>query len=121
MGEILFKEYRDITWKRESELENNNNSNNNTSILPQDDIFINKIIYNKLSNPNLYSALNALSNNPERIKKLFINSKKDLTCLFGVNIGCNGNLQQVVIDDFFPLNKKHNNSKIFLSEEKSCQ
>jgi hypothetical protein len=118
LGEILFKEYRDITWKRESELENNNNSNNNTSILPQDDIFINKIIYNKLSNPNLYSALNALSNNPERIKKLFINSKKDLTCLFGVNIGCNGNLQQVVIDDFFPLNKKHNNSKIFLSEEK---
>ena len=118
LGEILFKEYRDITWKRESELENNNNSNNNTNIFPQDDIFLNKIIYNKLSNPNLYSALNALSNNPERIKKLFINSKKDSTCLFGVNIGCNGNLQQVVIDDFFPLNKKHNNSKTFLSEEK---
>ena len=118
LGEILFKEYRDITWKRESELENNNNSNNNTNIFPQDDIFINKIIYNKLSNPNLYSALNALSNNPERIKKLFINSKKDSTCLFGVNIGCNGNLQQVVIDDFFPFNKKHNNSKTFLSEEK---
>jgi len=118
LGEILFKEYRDITWKRESELENNNNSNNNTNIFPQDDIFINKIIYNKLSNPNLYSALNALSNNPERIKKLFINSKKDSTCLFGVNIGCNGNLQQVVIDDFFPFNKKHNNIKTFLSEEK---
>ena len=118
LGEILFKEYRDITWKRESEQENNNNSNNNTNIFPQDEIFLNKIIYNKLSNPNLYSALNALSNNPERIKKLFINSKKDSTCLFGVNIGCNGNLQQVVIDDFFPFNKKHNNSKTFLSEEK---
>ena len=118
LGEILFKEYRDITWKRESEQENNNNSNNNTNIFPQDEIFLNKIIYNKLSNPNLYSVLNALSNNPERIKKLFINSKKDSTCLFGVNIGCNGNLQQVVIDDFFPFNKKHNNSKTFLSEEK---
>ena len=118
LGEILFKEYRDITWKRESEQENNNNSNSNTNIFPQDEIFLNKIIYNKLSNPNLYSVLNALSNNPERIKKLFINSKKDSTCLFGVNIGCNGNLQQVVIDDFFPFNKKHNNSKTFLSEEK---
>ena len=120
-GEILFKEYRDIIWKRESELQNNNSSNNsnsNNSIYPQDNVFINKIIYNKLSNPNLFSALNSLGNYPERIKKLFINSKKDATCLFGVNIGRNGNLQQVVIDDFFPLNKKNNNTKSFLSEEK---
>ena len=120
-GEVLFKEYRDIIWKRESELQNNNannNSNSNNSIYPQDNIFINRIIYNKLSNPNLYSALNSLGNYPERIKRLFINSKKDSTCLFGVNICRNGNLQQVVIDDFFPLNKKNNSSKSFLSEEK---
>ena len=74
LGEILFKEYKDIVWKRESEL-----MNNNTNILPQDNIFINKIVYNKLSNPNLFSALNALGNDPERIKKLFINSKIDTT------------------------------------------
>ena len=116
LGEIIFKEYRDIIWKRESELLNSN-SNNNTNIFPQDNIFINKIIYNKLSNPNFYSALNALGNYPERIKKLFINSKKDSTCLYAVNIGRNGNLQQVVIDDFFPLNQKHNN-KSFITEEK---
>ena len=98
LGEVLFKEYRDIIWKRESELQSNNannNSNNNNSIYPQDNIFINRIIYNKLSNPNLYSALNSLGNYPERLKKLFINSKKDSTCLFGVNICRNGNLQQV--------------------------
>ena len=112
LGETLFKEYRDIVWKRESE-----SINNNINILPQDNIFTNKIIYNKLSNPNLFNALNALGNYPERIKKLFINSKKDTTCLYAVNIGQNGNLQQVVIDDFFPFNQKHNN-KSFLTEEK---
>ena len=119
LGEILFKEYKDITWKRESEIINNNNNNNynTTNIFPQDNIFMNKIIYNKLSNPNFYSALNALATNPERIKNLFVNSKRDSTCLYAVNIGRNGNIQQVVIDDFFPFNRKHNN-KSFISEEK---
>ena len=112
LGEIIFKEYKDIVWKRESE-----SINNNIYILPQDNIFINKIIYNKLSNPNLYSAINALGNFPERIKKLFINSKKDSTCLYAVNICRNGNLQQVVVDDFFPFNQKNNN-KSFLTDEK---
>jgi len=118
LGEILFKEYKEITWKRESEIINNNNNiNGNMNIFPQDNIFINKIIYNKLTNPNLYSALNALGANPERIKKLFINSKKDSTCLYAVNIGRNGNIQEVVIDDFFPFYQKQNN-KSFISEEK---
>ena len=121
LSEILFKEYKDITWKRESEIINNNNNNNNnyntTNIFPQDNIFTNKIIYNKLSNPNFYSALNALATNPERIKNLFVNSKRDSTCLYAVNIGRNGNIQQVVIDDFFPFNRKNNN-KSFISEEK---
>ena len=112
LGEIIFKEYKDIVWKRESEL-----INNNLYILPQDNIFINKIIYNKLSNPNLYSAINALGNFPDRIKKLFINSKKDSTCLYAVNICRNGNLQQVVVDDFFPFNQKNNN-KSFITDEK---
>ena len=111
LGEILFKEYTDIDWKRESE-----SINNNINILPQDNIFINKIVYSKLSNPNLFSAINALGNYPERIKKLFINTKKDTTCLYAVNICRNGNLQQVVIDDFFPFNQKHNN-KSFITEE----
>ena len=111
LGEILFKEYKDIVWKRESE-----SINNNINILPQDNIFINKIIYSKLSNPNLFNAINAIGNYPERMKKLFINSKKDSTCLYAVNICRNGNLQQVVIDDFFPFNQKHNN-KSFISEE----
>ena len=116
LGELLFKEYKDIIWKRESESLNNIN-NTNANILPQDNIFTNKIIYSKLSNPNLYSAINALGAFPERIKKIFVNSKKDETCLYGVNICHNGNLQQVVIDDFFPFNQK-NNTKSFMIEEK---
>ena len=112
LSEVLFKEYKDIVWKRESDT-----INNIVSILPQDNIFTNRIIYSKLSNPNLFSAINALGNFPERIKKIFVNSKKDATCLFGVNICRNGNLQQVVIDDFFPFNQK-NNSKTFMTEEK---
>ena len=115
LGELLFKEYKDIVWKRESESINNIN-NTNTNILPQDNIFTDKIIYSKLSNPNLYSAINALGAFPERIKKIFVNSKKDETCLYGVNICRNGNLQQVVIDDFFPFNQK-NNTKSFMIEE----
>ena len=113
LGETIYKEYKDIIWKRESESINNNNTN----ILPQDNIFTNKLIYNKLTNPNFFNALNALGNYPERIKKLFINTKKDTTCLYAVNIAQNGNLQQVVIDDFFPYNQKHNN-KSFITEEK---
>ena len=96
LGETIYKEYKDIIWKRESESINNNNTN----ILPQDNIFTNKLIYNKLTNPNFFNALNALGNYPERIKKLFINTKKDTTCLYAVNIAQNGNLQQVVINDF---------------------
>ena len=67
---------------------------------------------------NLFYALNILGSNQDRLKKLFLNTKKDSTCLFGVNLCHNGHFQQVVIDDFFPYNKKLNNTKIFLSEEK---
>jgi len=117
IGEMLLKNYKDISWKRDYDLSNNNNNNNN-SIFPPDNIFINRIIYNKLSNPNLFYALNILGANSDRIKKLFINNKKDSSCLFGVNLCHNGHFQQVVIDDFFPFNKKLNNNKVFLSEEK---
>ena len=116
LDNILLTDYKDISWKRDSELSNNNN-NLNTNIFPLDNIFINKIIYNKLSNPNLFYALNILGENPENIKKLFLNNKKDSTCLYGVNLCHNGYFQQVVIDDFFPYNQKLD-SKIFLSEEK---
>ena len=116
INEILLADYKDISWKRDIELSNpNNNINNN--IFPNDNIFLNKIIYNKLSNPNFYYALNILGSNPDRIKKLFINNKKDSTCIFGVNLCHNGHYQQVIIDDFFPFYQK-NNTKCFLSEEK---
>ena len=59
---ILLTDYKDISWKRDSEISNNNNLN--TNIFPLDNIFINKIIYNKLSNPNLFYALNILGENP---------------------------------------------------------
>ena len=116
LDEILLIDYKDISWKRDSEL-NSNNNNINTSIFPPDNIFINKIIYNKLSNPNLFYALNILGEDPDKIKKLFINNKKDSSCIYGVNLCHNGHFQEVVIDDFFPYNQKLN-SKIFLTEEK---
>ena len=121
LGKILLNNYKDITWKRDSDSPNNNIINNNnantSSIFPSDNIFINKIIYDKLSNPNLFYVLNILGSNAENIKKIFINNKKDSTCLFGVNLCQNGNYQQVVIDDFFPFNQK-TNTKTFLTEEK---
>ena len=116
LDEILLIDYKDISWKRDSEL-NSNNNNINTSIFPPDNIFINRIIYNKLSNPNLFYALNILGEDPDKIKKLFINNKKDSSCIYGVNLCHNGHFQEVVIDDFFPYNQKLN-SKIFLTEEK---
>ena len=115
LDDILLIDYKDISWKRDSELSNNNNLN--TYIFPLDNLFINKIVYNKLSNPNLFYALNILGENPENIKKLFLSNKKDSTCLYGVNLCQNGYFQQVVIDDFFPYNQKLN-TKIFLTEEK---
>ena len=115
IGELILQDYKDISWKRDFDSPSNNPSVNN-NIFPPDNIFINKIIYNKLSNPNLFYALNILGANPDRIKKLFINNKKDSTCLFGVNLCHNGHYEQVVIDDFFPYNNKNNN-KTFLSEE----
>ena len=115
IGELILQDYKDISWKRDFDSPSNNPGVNN-NIFPPDNIFINKIIYNKLSNPNLFYALNILGANPDRIKKLFINNKKDSTCLFGVNLCHNGHYEQVVIDDFFPYNNKNNN-KTFLSEE----
>ena len=115
IGELILQDYKDISWKRDFDSPSNNPSVNN-NIFPPDNLFINKIIYNKLSNPNLFYALNILGANPDRIKKLFINNKKDSTCLFGVNLCHNGHYEQVVIDDFFPYNNKNNN-KTFLSEE----
>ena len=115
IGELILQDYKDISWKRDFDSPSNNPSVNN-NIFPPDNIFINKIIYYKLSNPNLFYALNILGANPDRIKKLFINNKKDSTCLFGVNLCHNGHYEQVVIDDFFPYNNKNNN-KTFLSEE----
>ena len=117
IGELILQDYKDISWKRDSETNNiNNNPIISNNIFPQDNIFINRIIYNKLSNPNLYYALNILGANPNRIKKLFVNNKKDTTGLLGINLCHNGHFQQVVIDDFFPYNNKNNN-KTFLSEE----
>ena len=116
IGEIILKDYKDISWKRDSDL-SNNNINTNNNIFPPDNILYNRIIYNKLSNPNLFYALNILGANPDKIKKLFINTKKDSTCIFGVNLCHNGHFEQVVIDDFFPYNQK-TNSKVFLTEEK---
>jgi hypothetical protein len=50
IGEMLLRDYKDISWKRDYDLSNNNNTNNNintNSIFPPDNIFINRIIYNK--------------------------------------------------------------------------
>ena len=48
IGELILRDYKDISWKRDSDSSNNNNNINNNNIFPPDNIFINRIIYNKL-------------------------------------------------------------------------
>ena len=106
----FLKEYKNITWKRESEI------NDFDKIFPRDNILLNQIVASKASNPNLISVLNAISNDCERIKKLFIQDKKDYSAIFGVKICKNGELKETVIDDFFPVWK--NSKKYIFSKEK---
>ena len=94
-------EYKNIIWKRESEIADFD------KIFPRDNILLNQIMASNASNPNFISVINAISADSERIKKLFIQDKKDYSAIFGVKICKNGELQETVIDDFFPVWKNY--------------
>ena len=107
----FYKEYKKIKWWRESD------ANDFASIFPRDDRLINQIVTENASNPNFLSVINAISVFPGRIKKLFVDDKKDYSAIFAVKICKNGFCQEVVIDDYFPV-WKNNESLVFSSEKR---
>ena len=107
----FYKEYKKIKWWRESD------ANDFASIFPRDDRLINQIVTDNASNPNFLSVINAISVFPGRIKKLFVDDKKDYSAIFAVKICKNGFCQEVVIDDYFPV-WKNNESLVFSSEKR---
>ena len=102
-NKIPLEKYKNIIWKRESEL----NFFPETNIFPKNGIFLNSknIVKGPYTNNNFLSAIIALTRYPELIKKLFLSEIKNKNGIFGLKICKNGFLQEIVIDDFFPVLK----------------
>ena len=93
--------YRDIMWKRESEL----HFFQDTEIFPKNGIFSKNIVQGPYTNNNFLSAILALSKYPKIIRNLFLTEKKNKNGIFGLKICKNGFLQEIIIDDYFPVLK----------------
>ena len=93
--------YRNIMWKRESEL----HFFQDTEIFPKNGIFSKNIVQGPYTNNNFLSAILALSKYPKIIRNLFLTEKKNKNGIFGLKICKNGFLQEIIIDDYFPVLK----------------
>ena len=92
--------YKNVVWKRESEM------TDYPDIFPKNGILAQDIVNGKYTNENFLSAIGALAEFPKIIKNLFISEKKNKNGIFGLKICKDGFLQEVVIDDYFPVNKE---------------
>ena len=104
--ESPLSKYKNIIWKRESEL----NFFPETNIFPKNGISSNlkSICQGPYTNNNFLSAIIALSRYPKIIKNLFLSEEKNKNGIYGLKICINGFLQEIVIDDFFPVLKTFN-------------
>ena len=91
--------YKNVVWKRESEM------TDFPDIFPKNGILAQDIVNGKYTNENFLSAIGALAEFPNIIKNLFISEKKNKNGIFGLTICKDGLLQEIVIDDYFPVNK----------------
>ena len=107
-NKIPLDKYKNIIWKRESEL----NFFPETNIFPKNGNLSNpkNISTGPYTNNNFLSAIIAMSQYPKLIKKLFLSEKKNKNGIYGLKICKNGLLQEIVIDDFFPVLKPSNTS-----------
>ena len=96
------KKYKNVVWKRESEI------SDFPDIFPKNGILAQDIISGKYTNENFLSAIGALAEFPKIIKNLFISEKKNKNGIFGLKICKDGFLQEIVIDDYFPVDKEDN-------------
>ena len=92
--------YKNVVWKRESEM------TDFPDIFPKSGILAQDIVNGKYTNENFLSAIGALAEFPNIIKNLFISEKKNKNGIFGLRICKDGFLQEIVIDDYFPVNKE---------------
>ncbi len=112
----LQKKFKTLKWIRESE-ETLNKNQNKTSIFYKNKIDTEEIKKGDFSNSNFISVLSALVYFPNIIKKLFITKEKNNQGIFSINLCKDGLLQEVIIDDFFPVEKKTN--KLVFSSSKN--
>ena len=91
--------YKNVIWKRESEM------TDFPDIFPKNGILAQDIVNGIYTNENFLSAIGALAEFPKIIKNLFISDKKNKNGIFGLRICKDGFLQEVIIDDYFPVNK----------------
>lgn len=92
--------YQNVIWKRESDI------SDFPDIFPKNGILAQDIVSGKYTNENFLSAIGALAEFPKIIKNLFISEKKNKNGIFGLKICKDGFLQEIVIDDYFPVNKE---------------
>ena len=100
---LLQKKYNNIKWIRESTI----NKKTNMKIFGNN-FTAEEIKIGELSNKSFISVLTALIDYPEIITKIFKTKQKTENGIFCTKICKNGFLKEIIIDDFFPHNKKDN-------------
>ena len=95
------KKYNNIKWIRESNINNKTENKIFGNSFSSKDIKV-----GEFSNKNFISVLTSLIDYPHIIKKLFKTKEKTDKGIFCIKICSNGELKEIIIDDFFPYDKK---------------
>ena len=94
-------EWKTFKWIRASEIKELNDDEGKLAVF-QDDVTPSDIKQGLLGDCYFLSILSALAEVPERIMKLFITDRTNEYGIYAVKVWKNGELKEVVIDDYFP-------------------
>ena len=88
-----------IVWKRPKEIIANSES---LVVYDREKLNACDIMQGTLGNCYFLSALSALAENPERVKRLFASSTVNPTGCYAIKFYLNGKLKEIMIDDMIP-------------------
>ena len=96
------EDWSKYTWIRASEIEGLNDKVEGKLQIFKDKIEPGDIKQGGLGDCYFLSVLSVLSEHPDRIMKLFLNTEVNSEAIYGIEVTKNGKIAQVVIDDFLP-------------------
>ena len=101
---MVAKKWTSITWKKASEIPSLKNASHKMDIFPEK-VSPNDVVQGGLGDCWFLTAISALAEYPERIKKLFLNDKHESNAanIYGIKICKNGIWENVIVDDWLPI------------------